>query len=216
MRKKIGFVAVGLVVFPLLFGCVGSTSGETRASFSQPQPNTSAPSGESSQKTFQKTSQEPAQKTTQVSAPEPTLDVSGKLPYKGMPSSYIDQTWLGPADEVGDELDAGACKGSVPYSWHARNGTGDLVFTAYVKDGEVISVAKSNLSKNYWGDGSSRFGSDLPDLDASGETVKGNSSTGAAKPDPDGWDDAEDYANANSSSFNTWDEAYEYWLEEMS
>ncbi len=36
-----------------------------------------------------------------------------------------------------------------------------------------------------------------------------------ASPDPDGWDDPEDYANANSSYFNNYDEAYDYWLEEM-
>ncbi len=36
-----------------------------------------------------------------------------------------------------------------------------------------------------------------------------------APPDPDGWDDPEDYANANSSYFNNYDEAYDYWLEEM-
>ena len=142
------------------------------------------------------------------------LELGDRLPYKGMPAEYIDQTWLGPADDVGEQLTGGKFKGGTPYYWHARNGTGDLVFTAYVKNGEVAGVAKSNLGKNYWGDGSGAVSSGLPDLEASGEPVgKGGS---ASKPDPDGWDNAEDYANANSSLFGSWDEAYEYWLEEMS
>ncbi len=212
MHRKIGFVVVGLVALPLLFGCVVAKSGESQASSSQSQTSVSTPSAETAQKMTQGTEQE----TTRATTPDPAPDVSEKLPYKGMPASVIDQTWLGPADEVGEELDGGACKGGVPYYWHARNGTGDLVFIAYVKDDEVISVAKLNLSKNYWGDGSSVLGNDLPDLDASGETVNGGTSSGAAKPGPDGWDDAEDYANANSSSFDSWDEAHDFWLEEMS
>lgn len=76
-------------------------------------------------------------------------------------------------------------------------------------------VAKCNLGKNYWGDGTGVLSSELPDLDASGEAMGRDGSSSSAKPDPDGWDDAEDYADANSSSFKTWDEAYEYWLEEI-
>ncbi|MDO4848251.1 MAG: hypothetical protein Q4B45_00560 [Coriobacteriia bacterium] len=141
---------------------------------------------------------------------EPALDVSDKLPYKGMPAEYIDQTWLGPADEMGDRISGGKYSGGAPYYWCARNGTDDLVFAAYVKDGEVAGVAKFNLGKNYW-DG----GSEYPDLEASGEAADKHGSAQAAKPDPDGWDDAEDYANANSSYFKSWEEAHDYWLEEM-
>lgn len=144
------------------------------------------------------------------------LDVIDRLPYKGMPAEYIDQTWLGAADEVGEQVTGGKLKGSTPYYWNARNGTDDRVFAAYVKNGEVIGVAKYNMGKNYWGDGSSVVSSDLPDLEASGESVGKNGSASTSKPDPDGWDDAEDYADANSSQFKSWDEAYEYWLEEMS
>ncbi len=153
--------------------------------------------------------------TSDAGDEDAALDVSGRLPYKGMPAEHIYQTWLGPADEVGEQITGGKLKGSTPYYWNARNGTDDRVFAAYVKNGEVIGVTKFNLGKNYWGDGSSVVSSDLPDLEASGESVGKNGSSSTAKPDPDGWDDAEDYANANSSRFTSWDEAYEFWLEEM-
>ncbi len=146
---------------------------------------------------------------------EDMLDVSGKLPYKGMPAAYINQTWLGPADEIGERVSGGKLDGATPYYWRARNGTGDLVFIAHVNNDEVVDVSKMNTGKNYWGDGSSRFGRGLPDLEASGESVDKKSSQPSEKPDPDGWDDAEDYADANSGSFRSWDEAYDYWLEEM-
>ena len=82
---------------------------------------------------------------------EPLPDVSGKLPYIGMPAELIDETWLGPVDEVDDAVEGtGLLAGSVPHRWRARNGTGDLVFSAYVRDGEVLKVVKENLGKDYW------------------------------------------------------------------
>ena len=80
-------------------------------------------------------------------------DVSTRLPYVGMSASLIDSTYLGVHDSQGDQITGGQLRGSVPYTWYAQNGTGDMLFTAYVKDGQVIKVAKFNLSKNYWSNG---------------------------------------------------------------
>ena len=145
------------------------------------------------------------------------VDVRNRLAYVGMPADYIDVTWLGPADEVGEKVTSGKYAGATPYRWRAKNGTNDLVFSAYVKDDEVVMVAKCNTGKNYWGSsgGSSALSRELPDLFASGETVNEKTSQ-SAKPDPDGWDDPDDYAAANESAFDSYDAAFDYWLEEMS
>lgn len=153
-------------------------------------------------------SEDAEQKESQVELP----DVSNCLPYVGMPAELIDATGIGTADEVGEKLALGKFAGAVPHYWRAKNGTGDLVFSAYVKDGEVVSVAKYNTGKNYWGVSATSSG--LPDLYASGEAVEKITSQ-SAKPDPDGWDDPEDYANDNAGAFDSYDAAYDYWLEEM-
>lgn len=83
--------------------------------------------------------QSPSDKTTPASdGSAAVVDMSDRLPYKGMLAEYIDQTWLGPADEAGEPLTSGKFKGGVPYYWRARNGTDDLVFTAYENNGEVV------------------------------------------------------------------------------
>lgn len=144
---------------------------------------------------------------------EPLPDVSGKLPYIGMPAELIDATWLGPADEVADAVEGtGLLAGSAPYRWRAENGTDDLVFTAYVRDGEVLKVVKENLCKDYWKQPGSAVTRDFPDLGGEGEQVGGASSR---VPDPEDFDDAEDYANAAASAFGSWDAAHDHWLEEM-
>ena len=145
---------------------------------------------------------------------EPLPDVSGKLPYIGMPAELIDATWLGPADEVADAVEGtGLLAGSVPYRWRAENGTDDLVFSAYVRDGEVLKVVKENLGKNYWKQPGSAVAHDFPDLGGTGGQVGG--STSPRVPDPEDYDDAEDYANAAASAFGSWDAAHDHWLEEM-
>lgn len=145
---------------------------------------------------------------------EPLPDVSGKLPYIGMPAELIDATWLGPADEVADAVEGtGLLAGSVPYRWRAENGTGDLVFTAYVRDGEVLKVVKENLGKDYWKQPGSAVTRDFPDLGGEGGQVGGGASPRV--PDPEDYDNAEDYANAAASAFGSWDAAHDHWLEEM-
>lgn len=145
---------------------------------------------------------------------EPLPNVSGKLPYIGMPAELIDATWLGPADEVADAVEGtGLLAGSVPYRWRAENGTGDLVFTAYVRDGEVLKVVKENLDKDYWKQPGSAVTRDFPDLGGEGGQVGGGASPRV--PDPEDYDDAEDYANAAAGAFGSWDAAHDHWLEEM-
>lgn len=145
---------------------------------------------------------------------EPLPDVRGKLPYIGMPAELIDATWLGPADEVADAVEGtGLLAGSVPHRWRARNGTDDLVFTAYVRDGEVLKVVKENLCKDYWKQPGSAVARDFPDLGGTGGQVGG--STSPRVPDPEDYDDAEDYADAAASAFGSWDAAHDHWLEEM-
>lgn len=145
---------------------------------------------------------------------EPLPDVSGKLPYIGMPAELIDETWLGPADEVADAVEGtGLLAGSVPHRWRARNGTGDLVFSAYVRDGEVLKVVKENLGKDYWKQPGSAVTRDFPDRGGEGGQVGGGASPRV--PDPEDFDDAEDYANAAAGAFGSWDAAHDHWLEEM-
>ncbi len=215
---KVGFIvlSLGLAASVSLGGCAHPVSASKSAAPSSSTESSSVDSGSSV--SASDTPMGPDGQTEATSgeqAGEDALDVSDKLPYKGMPAAYIDQTWLGPADEVGERISGGKLDGAVAYYWRARNGTGDLVFIAHVNNDEVVDVSKMNTGKNYWGDGSRRFGSVLPDLEASGESVDKKSSQPSEKPDPDGWDDAEDYADANYGSFRSWDEAYDYWLEEM-
>ena len=204
-------ISLGLAAMLALGGCA-SRGSEHDVSASSSSSQAQRDSGSSADKNSS-VAQGPTSTTSATSGrgdADATLDVSDKLPYKGMPAEYIDETWLGPADEMGDQISSGKYSGGTPYYWRARNGTDDLVFAAYVKNGEVAGVAKFNLGKNYWNDESEH-----PDLEASGEAVDKHGSDQSAKPDPDGWDDAEDYANANSSYFNSWEEAHDYWLEEM-
>lgn len=204
-------ISLGLAAMLALGGC--ASRGSSRDVSASPSSSQTQRDSGSSADTGSSIAHSPTSTTSATSGrgdADVALDVSDKLPYKGMPAEYIDQTWLGPADEMGDQISGGKYNGGTPYYWRARNGTDDLVFAAYVKDSEVAGVAKFNLGKNYW-DG----GSEYPDLEASGEAVGKHDFAQAAKPDPDGWDDAEDYANANSSYFNSWEEAHDYWLEEM-
>ena len=145
---------------------------------------------------------------------EPLPDVSGELPYIGMPAELIDATWLGPVDEVADAVEGtGLLAGSIPHRWRARNGTGDLVFSAYVRDGEVLKVVKENLGKDYWKQPGSAVTRDFPDLGGEGGQVGGGASPRV--PDPEDYDDAEDYADAAAGAFGSWDAAHDHWLEEM-
>ena len=142
-------------------------------------------------------------------------DVSNRLPYVGMSASLIDSTYLGAHEKQGDQVTGGQLRGSVPYTWYAQNGTGDMLFSAYVKDGRVIKVAKFNLSKNYWSNGS------LPDRTASGEAKasSGSADSGAFTPsaDPEDYDTPEAYADeaqgefAAAGSADSWNDACAYW-----
>ena len=134
---------------------------------------------------------------------EPLPDVSDELPYISMPAELIDATWLGQADEVADAVEGtGLLAESVPHRWRARNGTGDLVFTAYVRDGEVLKVVKENLGKDYWKQPGSAVSRDFPDLGGEGGQVGGGASPHV--PDPEDYDDAKDYANAAAGAFGSW------------
>lgn len=209
MRKINSLILCGAVCLAALVGCSGGETAVNSTTWEKDfssQVESGDVSGHESGE-----AQEDAADDSQA------VDVRSRLAYVGMPADYIDVTWLGPADEVGEKVTSGKYAGATPYRWRAKNGTNDLVFSAYVKDDEVVMVFKSNTGKNYWGssDGSSALSRELPDLFASGEAVKEKTSQ-SAKPDPDAWDDPDDYAAANESAFDNYDAAFDYWLEEMS
>ena len=154
------------------------------------------------------------------------VPISESLPYKGMDVAFIDETWLGEHDGEGDAVGGtGSKAGSIPYYWLADNGTGDKVFTAYVRDGKVIAVNRDNSSTDYWRSEDGSY--DYPDLDASGERVDGDgdgggdddddSSAHVTLEDPLDYDSPEEYADNAYKDFEAlgsddpWDDAYEYW-----
>ena len=175
------------------------------------------------------TLEDPAEPASVADLAEATLTddgipISESLPYKGMDAAFIDVTWLGEHDGEGDTLGGTSSKaGSTPYYWLANNGTGDKVFTAYVRDGEVIAVNRDNSSTDYW---TSEDGSyDYPDVDASGEEVddddddsdEDDSSVHITLEDPLDYDSAEEYADNAYKDFEAlgsddpWNDAIEYW-----
>ena len=210
-------VATLLLAGALAAGCSATTS--TTASTGTEQSRTTSSSSAGSSPSVDSTSSSTSASTptstttpTATDSSEDLPDVSERLPYKGMPASLIGKTWLGPADEVGETLGSGKFKGSKPYKWYSRDGKRFLVFTAYVNDSEVLKVEKSGLKKSYWYDGTVA-GRDLPDLYGTGEDA--TESTKKSVPDPDGWDDPDDYAEDCSEYFGSRAEACEYWCEEM-
>lgn len=133
-----------------------------------------------------------------------------------MSARYIDSTELGAHNDGEEVLADGRWKGGTAYYWSAYS-TGDRVFSAIVKGGEVVKVNKYNTYKNYWADGSF-MGKDFPDMNASGERVEKSSSTSSSElPNVYGYDDpslfaddAEDYFRQMGSS-DPWQDAYAYW-----
>lgn len=151
---------------------------------------------------------------------EETLpDVSQQLPYKGMPAELIDATWLGVHEGEGDVITSGQKQGATSVWWCARNGSGDRVFTVYLRDGVVIAVSKDNQGKNYWKQPGSILLRDFPDLKATGELAP--SEPTFDPPDPDLCDDPDDYASMSEDYFAQWGagdpygDAYDYWLDTM-
>lgn len=151
---------------------------------------------------------------------EETLpDVSQQLPYKGMPAELIDATWLGVHEGEGDAISSGQKQGAIPVWWYARNGSGDRVFTAYLRNGAVIAVSKDNQGKNYWKLPDSIMLREFPDLEGTGEPVPSRPTFDP--PDPDLCDDPDDYASMSEDYFAQWgagdpyEDAYEYWLDAM-
>lgn len=145
------------------------------------------------------------------------IPIADSMPYIGLPEELIDKTWLGEHDIVDEVVGgSGLLAGSVPYRWCAENGTGDIVFTAYVRDGEVIKVNKNMLWSDYWSVPDSFTSLDYPDLDASGERVEvepliGNREDPLDYDTPEEYaDNAEDWFRANGSE-DPWDDAYRYW-----
>lgn len=145
------------------------------------------------------------------------IPIAESMPYIGLPEELIDRTWLGEHDIVDEVIGgSGLLAGSVPYQWCAENGTDDIIFTAYVRDGEVIKVNKNMLWSNYWSVPDSFTSLDYPDLDASGERVEveplmGNREDPLDYDTPEEYaDNAEDWFRANGSE-DPWDEAYRYW-----
>ena len=176
------------------------------------------------------TLEDPAEPASVADLAEATLTddgipISESLPYKGMDVAFIDVTWLGEHDGEGDTLGGTSSKaGSTPYYWLANNGTGDKVFTAYVRDGEVIAVNRDNSSTNYWMSEDGAY--DYPDLNASGEEVdddddddsdEDDSSVHIILEDPLDYDSAEEYADNAYKDFEAlgsddpWNDAIEYW-----
>lgn len=152
--------------------------------------------------------------------PETTPDgvpLSESLPYVDMPEEAIDATWLGPHDVMDPViLDGGLLEGSVPYRWCAENGSGDVVFTAYVRNGRVIKVNKDNSHTTYWRNQGEQTTFDLPDLHASGEHVEVEPLEGNM-PDPLDYTNGEQYADAAEEWFrrhgseDPWNDALDYW-----
>lgn len=138
-----------------------------------------------------------------------------RLPQVGMDASLIDETELGPHDGESRPIDGGMWKGGASYYWLARNGTGDQVFSAIVKDGEVVKVNKFNMFKDYWNDGTVT-GRDFPDLYASGEEVP-RTTVAPQLDDPVDYATPEEYADNNEGYFeyygydDPWDAAFQYW-----
>lgn len=143
--------------------------------------------------------------------------LSAGTPFVGLDETLVDQTGLGSHDAEGAAIDGGALDGGVPYYWHAKNGTNDLLFSATVRSGRVVSVDRFNTGKDYWAVPGQVLGRDLPDVHASGAMVKGS---GASVPDdPTDYASPDDYADNNEGSFtddangNAWQKAYDYWCD---
>lgn len=144
------------------------------------------------------------------------LPIAESMPYIGMPEELIGDTWLGTPDQVDDPVAGGGLLvGSVPYRWCAENGTGDVVFTAYVRDGEVVKVSKELEGTTYWRTPGSAVSSYYPDLAASGEAVE--KKTPGLPEDPMDYSSPNEYADnaqgwflANGSE-DPWYDAYRYW-----
>ena len=144
------------------------------------------------------------------------IPIAESMPYIGMPEGLIGDTWLGTPDQVDDPVAGGGLlAGSVPYRWCAENGTGDVVFTAYVRDGEVVKVSKELEGTTYWRTPGSAVSSYYPDLAASGEAVE--KKTPGLPEDPMDYSSPNEYADnaqgwflANGSE-DPWYDAYRYW-----
>lgn len=139
-----------------------------------------------------------------------------RLPKLGMDAKYLDKTELGKHDGKDEVLESGRWADGTPYYWLAHNDTGDRVFGAIVRDGEVIKVTRYNEYKDYWQDGSF-LGRDFPDMDAAGKRVEKKSTTKSNIPNVNDYDDpgqfaddAEDYFKQLGSS-SPWKDAYAYW-----
>lgn len=153
---------------------------------------------------------------------EDDIPIAEGLPYKGMDELYINVTWLGECDDSEEvEQSGGIIGGSTAYYWNADNGTGDRVFTAWVKDGSVVKILHDNSDTDYWV-GDDGFWMDYPDLDASGTVVKeeedySSSDDDADYPDTDDYSSAEEYADEAQGDFEAagsddpWNDAYDYW-----
>lgn len=133
----------------------------------------------------------------------------------GMDSSLIDETELGPHDGDPKRIDGGLWKGGYSYYWCARNGTGGQVFSAIVKDDEVVKVNRFNTAKDYWNDGTV-LGHDSPDLYAAGAEVP-RDTLPPQLDDPVDYATPEEFADNNEGYFqyygydNPWEATFEYW-----
>lgn len=126
-----------------------------------------------------------------------------------MPAELLDKTWLGAPERTGEIIDGGLFDGGVTYYWYSSNGLHDVLFSATVRDGEVINVAKWNTGRNYW---EGYWG--LPNRDASGEVVKATAPTYES---PYDYDSPDDYADTAEDYFrwlgcdDPYDAAYQHW-----
>lgn len=135
--------------------------------------------------------------------------VEESLPWQGMPAELLDKTWLGTPERTGEIIDGGLFDGGVTYYWYSTNGLHDVLFSATVRDGEVINVAKWNTGRNYW---EGYWG--LPNRNASGEAVKAAAPTYES---PYDYDSPDDYADTAEDYFrwlgcdDPYDAAYQHW-----
>ena len=140
-------------------------------------------------------------------------NLSSLLPYRGLSEQWIDDTWLGRHDAY----DPNPCneyrrEGTTRYFWTARNGTGDVVFTAYMRDGVVVDTRRDNGWTDYWPDIDG-----YPDLYASGRQNLPETRSAYPDEDPTDYLSPDDYADNAADWFadqgynDPWAAAYEYW-----
>lgn len=198
---KIGSrIVVACLVLILCSGCAASDSAQSSpAASNRSNASSTSQDATSSNSSLNKTDEHDSDTATagnQNVTTDSDVDLeelSQALPTKGLPEKYIDQSWLGAHDKVQKQ------NGITTYSWLARNGTDDTIFSAYCKNGFVTRVAKHYFSSGYW---PSLRG--LPDLYTTTPFDNQENEQGS-KYSPRDYDSAEEWEADTDGSLNEWD-----------